>query len=150
MQDQDLSIEFSRFPAEKQEQIRQLVAYTTLMGLTGKDLVSIGGKLDRVQQRREVDQNRAAIKNLIDTKKILRVGKDKNLSQRWAYDSGAGWYYFVRLSYNVVEVIGANTKEARQMTLTQNYKFGRYKIDGSRLLPIAMMHVLDGNFLLNF
>ena len=44
---------FRRFPEDKQEQIRQLVAYTTLMGLSGTDLVSIGGKLNRIEEKNQ-------------------------------------------------------------------------------------------------
>jgi hypothetical protein len=44
---------FKRFPADKQEQVRQLVAYAQLMGLDGKDLVSIGGKLDHIKASAE-------------------------------------------------------------------------------------------------
>ena len=47
--DDDLEINFKRFPREKQEQIRQLVNYATLMGLDGKDLISIGSKLERIK-----------------------------------------------------------------------------------------------------
>jgi len=46
-------LEFKRFPKEKQEQVRQLVAYANLMGLDGKDLVSIGGKLERLKSSNE-------------------------------------------------------------------------------------------------
>jgi len=40
-------LKFRRFGKEKQEQIRQLVVYATMMNLSGKDLISIGGVLDR-------------------------------------------------------------------------------------------------------
>lgn len=48
---------FKRFPAEKQDQIRSLVNYATLMGLSGKDLVSIGGKLDRIKEANQRKHN---------------------------------------------------------------------------------------------
>ena len=40
MQDQDEVI-FRRFPDKKQEQVRQLVSWSRLLGLTGRDLVNI-------------------------------------------------------------------------------------------------------------
>ena len=40
-------MEFKRFSEDKQEQIRQFVSYAQMMGLTGKDIRSIGDKLDR-------------------------------------------------------------------------------------------------------
>ncbi len=48
---------FRRFPAEKQDQVRGLVEYAMLMGLNGRDLVSIGGKLDRLKLITEREQN---------------------------------------------------------------------------------------------
>lgn len=45
--------ELKRFPKDKHEQIAGLVQYATLMGLSGKDLVSIGGKMDRDSAKRE-------------------------------------------------------------------------------------------------
>lgn len=49
MSDTD-ELKFRRFSEDKQEQVRQLVAYTTLMGLSGKDLISIGTKLERIRK----------------------------------------------------------------------------------------------------
>ena len=48
MLDQD-EIIFCRFPEAKQPQVRQLVQWARLLGLTGRDLISIGGKLDRLR-----------------------------------------------------------------------------------------------------
>lgn len=45
--------ELKRFPKDKHEQIAGLVQYATLMGLTGRDLVSIGGKMDRDNVKKE-------------------------------------------------------------------------------------------------
>jgi hypothetical protein len=52
---------FKRFPADRQDQVRALVEYATLMGLTGKDLVSIGGKLDRLKVTNEIARNKEII-----------------------------------------------------------------------------------------
>lgn len=49
---------FSRFSPEKQDQIRQLVSYVTLMGLSGKDLISIGGRLERLDKIKERNNNK--------------------------------------------------------------------------------------------
>jgi|688.fasta_scaffold1574741_1 hypothetical protein len=64
--DQELEedLTFKRFSSEKQEQIRQLVSYTTLLGLSGKDLISIGGRLERISSAKERDINVADAKSL--------------------------------------------------------------------------------------
>lgn len=66
---------FKRFPAEKQEQVRGLVQYATLMGLTGKDLVSIGGKLDRLKESTERARNVEIVKGF----DCLLIGTDAKL-----------------------------------------------------------------------
>lgn len=63
MQDQDEVI-FRRFPDEKQEQVRQLVSWSRLLGLTGRDLVSIGGKLDRYEKQQELRRNKEIAKSM--------------------------------------------------------------------------------------
>jgi hypothetical protein len=41
-------LKLKRFSEDKHEQIEQLIVWCQMMGLTGRDLVSIGGKLDRM------------------------------------------------------------------------------------------------------
>lgn len=38
---------WDRWPKEKQEQVKQLLSYAEMCGLTGKDLVSLGSHMDR-------------------------------------------------------------------------------------------------------
>lgn len=68
---------FKRFSKEKQEQVRGLVQYATLMGLTGKDLISIGGKLDRLKESAERERN---IK-IAEGYELLPIGADAKLSK---------------------------------------------------------------------
>ena len=89
---EEVELEFKRFSKEKQEQVRQLVAYTTLMGLSGKDLVSIGGKLDRIQQRKDREHRLSIVTNF----HVELIGKDKDPSERFKLKSGAVWYHIER------------------------------------------------------
>ena len=57
MLDQD-EIIFRRFSEDKQPQVRQLVGWARLLGLTGRDLISIGGKLDRATAQQELRRNK--------------------------------------------------------------------------------------------
>ena len=50
-------ITFKRFSKDKQEQIRQFVAYAQMCGLSGADIRSIGDKLDRERKAVERRQN---------------------------------------------------------------------------------------------
>jgi hypothetical protein len=64
MDDEIEEVVFRRFPLEKQDQIRQLISFTTLMGLTGKDLISIGGSIDRFSSAGKRKRNVALAKDL--------------------------------------------------------------------------------------
>jgi len=85
---------FKRFPAEKQEQVRGLVNYATLMGLDGKDLVSIGGKLDRMKLSRIKKSNI----QVVESYECLPIGKDtkNNIDSRFKLVTASGTYHFER------------------------------------------------------
>lgn len=68
---------FTRFPQEKQEQVRGLVAYAQLMGLDGRDLVSIGGKLLRIQDREELNRNM----EIAESYECILIGADRNAAK---------------------------------------------------------------------
>ena len=108
----EVELEFKRFSKDKQEQVRQLVAYTTLMGLTGKDLVSIGGKLDRIQQRKELERKLHIVKSY----DVKPIGKDKKAEGRFKLHLNGVWYHFT-ITYNTVQIANQTTKRA----LRQHY-----------------------------
>lgn len=64
MTDLNDEIYFKRFDDKKQEQIRQLVSYCTLLGLSPDDLVSIGNRLKRFKTSSEAKHNKTLIKDL--------------------------------------------------------------------------------------
>ena len=143
---EEIQLEFKRFPAEKQEQIRQLVAYTTLMGLDGKDLISIGGRLGRIAERNEINKNLEIIESL----PIRSIGKDRNCRNRWGYVSADGTlYHFSTNSYANYKITNTVTNKSIHVNYPGYYdraKFGRgYTWKGSHELPIAMMEIHRGN-----
>jgi hypothetical protein len=71
-------ITFKRFPENKQEQIRQFVAYAQMCGLSGKDIRSIGDKLDR---QRKVEERRANME-IVKGFNCLNIGDDAKLSDK--------------------------------------------------------------------
>ena len=83
---EDPELHFRRFSDDKQEQIRQLVNYCTLMGLTGLDLVSIGGKLARMEKAAEAKKNL----EIGLSYQTVTVGADKKTK---AKNEGRSWYY---------------------------------------------------------
>ena len=150
MDELDVSIEFSRFPPEKQEQIRALVSYTTMMGLSGKDLISIGGKLDRIKTKSEIANNRHIIDQMIAEKVIRTVGKDKDMRDRWAYIHGDTRYYFEDSHWGSVHIINSKTGRSKTVSVASYYQFGKYRPGNNRELANTMLNVYHGEILLNF
>lgn len=90
MEDQD-EIIFRRFPAEKQEQVRQLIGWTKLMGLSGDDLVSIGGKLNRLSAQQELSRNKEIAQSMWHRIREYHSGKfqytDPESGHKWLIES---------------------------------------------------------------
>lgn len=140
---------FKRFPADKQEQVRQLVAYAQLMGLDGKDLVSIGGKLDRIRASAEYRRN----KELIESSFIfLNVGKDRGdhaLNNRWRIQTVGGSYTFESASWGSYRVKSNKTGVVRSHTATEDYSLGTGDYYKRRRYAV-MLDIAHGVFPLNF
>lgn len=64
MTDINDEVYFKRFNQDKQEQIRQLVSYCTLLDLSADDLISIGNRLKRIKNSSEIKNNKALVKDL--------------------------------------------------------------------------------------
>jgi hypothetical protein len=142
---------FKRFPADKQEQVRQLVAYAQLMGLDGKDLVSIGGKLDRIKAAAEYRCN----KSLVETSfTFLAVGADKNrgeyyLNNRWRIKTAGGSYTFQAQGWDVYRVKSNRTGAVRDHRVTADYSLGTGDYYKRRRYAV-MLDVAHGILPLNF
>ena len=140
---------FKRFPAEKQEQVRQLVAYAQLMGLDGKDLVSIGGKLDRIRASAEYKRNKSLVESSFE---FLNVGRDKGdyyLNSRWRIKTAGGSYTFQAQGWRVYRVKSNKTGAVRDHQVVNDYSLGSgdyYK----RERYAMMLDVAHGVFPLNF
>lgn len=140
---------FKRFPADKQEQVRQLVAYAQLMGLDGKDLVSIGGKLDRIKAAAEYRRNRSLVESSFI---FLNVGRDHGeyaLNNRWRIKTDSGSYTFAAQGWDVYRVKSNKTGAWVDHRVTSDYSLGTgdyYK----RRRYAMMLDVCNGLLPLNF
>lgn len=105
-------ITFKRFPENKQEQIRQFVSYAQMCGLTGKDIRSIGDKLDRERKAVERRQNMEIVKGF----ECLNIGNDakrfdKNcINDRFKLKTARGSYNF-KYDYYGYQVTSLTTKK---------------------------------------
>ena len=140
---------FKRFPADKQEQVRQLVAYAQLMGLNGKDLVSIGGKLDRIRATAEYRRNRSLVESSFE---FLYVGRDSSeytLNNRWRIKTAGGSYTFEARGWDMYRVKSNKTGVVRDHRVTEDYSLGGGDYYKRRRYAV-MLDVCNGLLPLNF
>jgi len=131
---------FRRFSPEKQEQIRQLVSYTTLLGLTGKDLISIGGRLDRLVSAKERDTNVAAAKSLWSRVSQEFPKYKWNEVSKFTYKDEYSRYWKVVVEYNRVRFMLSKSEEYQ--FVLENYNVGTSK---NRYIYNVLVNLYRGN-----
>jgi hypothetical protein len=143
---------FKRFPAEKQDQVRALVNYATLMGLSGKDLVSIGGKLDRIKATQERNARIVVVKGY----NVLPIGKDAGVSEslqrerldrRFKLVTATGTYHFENV-YGGFKIKNTTTNKSKSYD-PQYRDWGRVGWR-TRERYDMLMDIHEGIFKLNF
>lgn len=154
MEDEELI--FKRFPEEKQEQVRGLVQYATLMGLSGKDLVSIGGKLDRLRGQQERKRNM----DIINSFKCLLIGEDRKapksyqdgrLDIRFKLETANGVYRFDRSWGDEWTVTSYQTKYQRSHNVAvYDYDIPTKKSWETRIRYALLLDIDCGRLQLNF
>ena len=119
----DLS-RLKRFDKAKHEQLEGLLQWCQLMGLSGRDLVSLGGHIDRLQVRSEIEQNRRIVESI----HLDKVGKDIRPEERWTIKTASGRYLF-ELEYgdyrDAVYVTSYKTKLKKKFRLYTHYNLGK-------------------------
>lgn len=97
-----------RFPKEKQEQVEQLVVYAQLMGLSGDDLVAIGGKL----ARQEASERKIGNMKIIESFDCLPIGGDTrdHLDSRFKLKTAGGSYNFTNGGWSNWHILSLRTK----------------------------------------
>ena len=116
-------MEFPRFPPQKQAQVQHLVSHALLMGLDGADLVSIGRRLVRVQQRLQLLELRRWWKNL--NPRVFGPD-DPHMIHSFVFDSN-GVGYAVTKSPFIYRVLITNPVTATM----KGYGVGHERIPGA-------------------
>lgn len=133
-----------RFDKEKHDQLEQLVAWCQLMGLTGRDLVSLGGHIDRANRAAEAKSNLA----LAQTIKFDPVGGDKDMSNKWSYKTTDGRYTFESSSWKQIYVVSNKTKVRKKFNL-EYYEIGRMGWQKRDRMQCAL-NLIHGRIVLDF
>ena len=143
-----MNFKLNRFADDKQDQIEQLIAYTQMLGLTGADLVSIGGKM----QREQIKARKEANMKLINEFTCLTIGKDDSIdiNNRFKLKTADGMYSLTAGRWSVWTVV--NTKTQTKRTHEANYYYYDLpKTDHRTRLRYAMLlDIALGKFQLDF
>ena len=133
-----------RFDKDKHEQLEQLIAWCTLMGLEGRDLVSLGGHLDRAKKSAEAKTNLT----LAETIQFDTVGNDSDMTSRWSYKNLNGRYTFQDSSWQRV-VVTSNATKVRKTFNLEYYEIGRSHWR-KRLRLQCALNMIHGKIVLDF
>lgn len=147
-----MSFKLNRFSEARQDQVEQLIAYAELLGLTGRDLVAIGGKMDREKSKVKKLANMEIIKGF----ECLPIGRDRfgremSLDFRFKLKTSAGNYNFTNVDgWNIWEVHSLKTKMKIDHPVNM-YEYELPKVSYQTRSRYAMLlDVASGKFLLNF
>lgn len=146
----DEELVFKRFPPEKQDQVRQLVGFATLMGLTGKDLVSIGSKLDRIKLAGEKRQREAALVDLMDRCSLIGKDRTSNIARQnprrfnYADDMGRKWK-IEHIDYYGADIT-SDTGVCKRVRFLERYAVSGGKYD----MKQCLLNIYYGDVQLNF
>lgn len=140
-----------RFPEGKHEQIRQLMVMAQLAGLTGKDLVSIGGWLDRSKKTVEYRANKERINTFIEQGVIRTIGADHKdqIANRFKYKGANGDYNFTDFGWGHWNVVSMKTKAKQTFSSTQRDWPGHLHWNTRRFYD-CVLDIADNPSWLNF
>jgi hypothetical protein len=134
-----------RFDKDKLEQLEGLLQWCALLGLTGKDLISLGGHIDRIQAREVMLANMA----IVDGMGCTPVGDDTNMHRRWRFKHANGTYRFEEIGWYCVKITNTRTKVVKKFTVKQDHDLG-HMVSRKRLRYYTMLDVSNSTILLDF
>lgn len=144
MDETDNNIYFKRFDDKKQEQIRQLVSYCTLLDLTPDDLISIGNRLKRIKTSSIAKNNKDLVKELY---KNVRIRTYSYWALRFNFQYKTDIY---DCEYNhfktLVTVKNTRTEVSRSLFIKQ-YNVGT-GVKG--LIGVFLLNIKNGDIVIDF
>lgn len=139
-----------RFPESKHEQIRQLMSYIEMCGVTGRDLVSIGGYIDRRRTNEHYNHAKSRVQEYINQKVIRPIGSDGagQIVNRFKYKTVNGDYNFSG-DWSQWEIVSVKTKTRQRYTPTSRHWPGHLSWN-RRSFYDMVLDIADGKIQLNF
>lgn len=144
-----------RFPEAKQEQIRQLMGYVSLLGVSGKDLISIGGYIERGKKREQAEYLRDIALGY-KAEHIRGDAKTKHvLHRRFKLEVNGSWYVFEREYSREWKITSRKTnKVIRHQTAWRDWgawaqRRGYYAREELNMYDV-LLEIHEGRLQLNF
>lgn len=142
-------MKLTRFSEDRQDLIEQFVEYAQLMGLSGRDLVAIGGKIDREQAK----QRKLANMEIINGFKCLPIGRDSHyqIDERFKLKTSAGDYNFENDNWNAWIIISMKTKVRQRWHIDHfEYTLPKTNYYQQRSRYALLLDIAAGKLKLNF
>lgn len=134
-----------RFDKAKHEQLEGLLQWCQMMGLSGKDLVSLGGHIERSQARERAISNR----RIVDGLGCEPVGKDRAIESRWKFKTnGVTWR--VDVDYSNAKFTNYATKTSKTFHVAMHDEELGKMHWRKRLYYATMLDVVNGRIKLDF
>lgn len=137
---------FKRFSEDKQNQIQQLISYCSLLGLNGKDLVSIGNRLETIRKKTIRENNKKIAENY--RYKIVSI-TGSSWTPKICYKHDNGNLYFIELNtdypYGDKAHITNKTTNKRKEIYLKEYYCGSGK---QAKIDELLLNILNGDLVL--
>ena len=144
-----MSFKLNRFSEARQDQVDQLIAYAELLGMSGTDLVAIGGKMERERAKARKVANMEVVRSF----ECLPIGRDQinDHSIRFKLKTVHGAYNFENVDgWNYWEVVSLRTK-AKQTHRVDLYAYDLPKAHyHTRSRYTLLLDIAAGKLPLNF
>ncbi len=144
-----MSFELKRFSSDKKEQLEQFVAYAQLMGLSGRDLMAIGGKIDREEKKVRKNANM----EIIDGFDCRYIGRDSgfDINQRFKLRTTSGDYNFQNDGWDMWEITSLKTKVRQRVHVNMwDYDLPKTNYYQQRSRWTVLLDIAKGRITLNF
>ena len=105
-----MSLKLKRFSDAKYAQVEQLISYAQLLGLSGTDLVSIGGKMEREAKKARKLQNMRIIESFVCLP-VGRIGQD--IDKRFKIDGPNKHYKFECRNTEIWQITNTKTRKTK-------------------------------------
>ena len=142
-----MSLKLKRFSDAKQAQVNQLISYSQLLGLSGTDLVSIGGKMEREAKKARKLQNMRMIEGFV----CLPVSKTHHVDHRFKIEGPNKHYRFECRSTEIWQITNTKTRKTKTHYPKPYLKeIPRIKSWQTFLRYAMLLDIATGDFKLDF